>query len=141
MNVITSLETYNKGLLQRVLAGQAHVITYKDYNNLPISLKSRYYPLFKRFDTTYRLKVNYMKPRIDIDPNTVSPTVVQNKRVIVGKQPYKNPTTQVSPISKVSVEVTDTNTEISHKTFGDLIQEARMLKKLPISVTTKFSNY
>lgn len=137
---IKTVVDFNKTLLQRVINGTAHVISLIDYKSLPVNLKSRYEPIFNRGDTTYRIKPEYIKERADVDPNTVVNHIVTPRAIVANKQVDED-YEKTKYLNAVNKDISRPNTEVSHKTYNDLAMEARMLKKNPVSVKTKYSRY
>ena len=129
-------------LLQRVRTGLAHVITANEYNSLSAELKAKYYPLYHRADTTYRMKSEFMRARRDPDPTTTSPIrIVPRAAYTPTKTP---PSTVIKTTPDVPVVRTDPGsrgTEASKKTTRQILKEASQLTRKRVGVTTQFSRY
>lgn len=139
MSDIKTLKDFEQTLVQRVQAGIAHVIGIQEYKSLPAELKRRYYPLYRRSDTTYRMYPKYMRTRRDRDPITEKHTMVRARPATwptLFAKSYK-PTEQAS--TNINTSVTQTNTALSRKTMAQIRSERRFLQRNPTGVTTKFS--
>lgn len=133
---------FNATLISRVRQGIAHVINYKEYAQLPASLKRMYYPLFNRMDTTYRLQQRFMRARRDIDQTTISPTIVRHRAVIMSRQRTQEPVQEFQPAGDLVVASPATSkTPMSKKTMTEIIQETRLTLAHPPKVSARFSRY
>jgi hypothetical protein len=138
---IRTPEQFNATLVQRVRSGVAHVIAANEYNSLPLDLRNRYYPLFRRADTTYRLKKEYMRARQDPDPNTTPPVIVAAKRVSVPTQFSKSPIRTVPWKGVVKTDPETTDTEASTKSLSRLAKETGALLRGRVGVRTQYSRF
>lgn len=139
---VNSVNDYDNQLVPLVMTGTLHVVSSIDYNKLPVRLKSRYYPLFRRADTTYRLYPQYMRQRRDVDPNTKISTIVTPRNIIVQRQVEKDPVMVVSqkPLP-INATVARPQTDLSKKTRSEIVQEQAYLVRNRAGVTTRYSRY
>lgn len=138
---IRTPEQFNATLLQRVRSGVAHVISANEFNSLPVDLRARYYPLFRRATTTYRLKKEYMRARQDPDPNTTPPVIVRARRVFAPTQFSKDPIRTVPRKGVVKTDPETTDTEASTKSLSRLLSETRALVRKRVGVRTQYSRF
>lgn len=129
-------------LQARVIAGTAYVIKQAEYVQLPSALQARYYPLFNRGDTPYRLKKEYMKPRKDVDPNTVTPVIIQPRAAVIPRQISKSAVTEFQPAGyKVSADGKTTKTPLSKKSLTEIVQETKTALANPPKINASYSRY
>lgn len=133
---------FNATLISRVRQGVAYVINWKEFAKLPTTLKTWYYPLFRRMDTTYRLKQQYMRARRDIDPGTVSPTIVTPRRVMIPRQRTMEPVKEFQPAGAlVESNGRGTKTPLSKRTMSDIVMETRESLRTRPTINTRFSRF
>ena len=132
---------FDATLISRVQRGIAWVISANEYNSLHTNLKSKYYPLFRRADTTYRMYPKLMKARIDIDPNTQVIRLIPRKNVVLSKQIDRNsPITlqkEILPVNQ-SVKVT---TPLSSKPVNQIARETQATLNKYVGVKTTYTRY
>jgi hypothetical protein len=137
-----SPKEFDATLIQRVVSGLAYVISANEYNSLPTNLKVKYYPLFRRADTTYRLYPQFMRARRDIDPTTQIVHLVPRKAVALAKQVEKNPTIVTQKeILPINPYVSLPHTDLSEKSTGMIAQETQATLNNYVSVRTQFARY
>lgn len=133
---------FDATLITRVIRGTAFVISANEYNSLPSNLKYKYYPLFRRADTTYRLFPQYMSARKDTDPNTQVVTIVPLRKVPLTPQIDRTtPKTLQKEVLPINPYVSIPNTELSKKSLNQITQETKSTLKNYVGVTTQYTRY
>jgi len=133
---------FDATLVRRAAVGTAYVISANEYNSLPVNLRVKYYPLFRRADTTYRLYPRYMTVRRDIDPTTQVVHLVPKKRVVLQKQSEKNmPKLLQREILPINRYISLPNTDLSMKSTNTVARETQSVMSNRVNVTTQFTRF
>lgn len=132
-------------LIAYVEAGnwRVHVLDYRRWERLPLRLKNKYYPMFRRHTTPYRMYPKYMKARRDEDITTKISSRRQALKKIV-RLPVQSTGDKVAalPLSPVvSTDPSTKDTDLESKSYAQIAREARILAKRPATVTTRYSRY
>ena len=133
---------FNDTLITRATIGTAYVISANEYYSLPNNLKSKYYPLFRRADTTYRLFPQFMSARTDVNPQTQVVTLVPFKPTPKSTLKEKDiPITIQNNILPINTSVSMVDTDLARKSYNQVLQETKVtLNNRPV-VTTQYSRY
>ncbi len=133
---------FNDTLITRAIIGTAYVVSANEYNLLPTNLKSKYYPLFRRADTTYRLFPQFMSARTDVNPQTQVVTLVPFKPTPMNTLKEKDiPITLQNNILPINTSVSMVDTDLARKSYNQVLQETKVtLNNRPV-VITQYSRY
>lgn len=133
---------FNDTLITRATIGTAYVISANEYNSLPAGLKNKYYPLFRRADTTYRLYPQFMSARRDINPQTQVVALVPFKPTAQSVQTERNmPITIQRNVLPINTSVSMVDTDLARKSYNQVLQETKITLNNRLVVTTQYSRY
>lgn len=140
--ILDTPKEFDATLRSRAMAGTAYVISANEYNSLPESLKKKYYPLFRRADTTYRLYPQFMGVRRDTDPNTQVVRLVPRRKVVLPKQAEQEKPRQIQrEILPVNNQFITPQTDLNMKSLQQIAQETQTSLVDRIRVNTQYSRY